>query len=213
MEEHTEHQAGGEVRENAPVIFRTLIENKLIEGSVRGDTGSQKAFYAQFASKILGLCCRYSSSEKDSLSMCVFVFRELFKEMKHIPKDYELQKWVTNRTIWGAIKYLHQDKHTFFIAKTTRYEENKPSYPEIDESALTIESRRAIYLAALQSLTPSYRILYNLTYIDEIPQKEILNELQMAAETYKAELEQARYQFKKQLNVTNYEYKRARGEN
>lgn len=212
MQEHNEQTGGSEVNENTPVIFRTLIENKLIEGSVRGDNGSQKAFYSRFSPMILGLCYRYSSGEKDALSMCVFVFRELFREIKHIPKDCELQKWVANRAIWGAVKYLHQDKHTFFIAKTTRYEENKPVYGEIDENSLTAESRRQIYLAALQSLTPSYRILYNLTYIDEIPYNDLLNELQMAAETYKAELEQAKFQFKKQLNTCNYEYQRSKGE-
>ncbi len=212
MQEKAENPENGGTHENTAVIFRTLIENKLIEGSVRGDTGSQRAFYNRFSNTIMGLCYRYASGRNDALAMCVFVFLELFHELKSIPKDGELQKWITNKAIWYAVKYLHNDKHTFFIAKTTRYEENKPVYEDMDEDILTAEARKEIYLTALQSLTPSYRILYNLTYIDEIPVKEILNELQMAAETYKAELEQARFQFKKQLNVCNYEYNRNRKE-
>lgn len=210
MEENTGHTKGDEANHHAPGIFTSLVESKLIEGCQRGDRGSQKAFYTRYSPLVLGMCYRYSAGEKDALPMCVFVFKELFREMKHLPKDQELMKWAASRVIWNAIRYLHQDKHTFFIAKTTRYEENKPVYEEINESALTTEARRDIYLSALQALTPSYRILYNLTYIDELPSKEILAGLQMAEETYRAELEQARFQFKKQLNVSNHEYRRGR---
>lgn len=211
MQEQIENKGNEEIQGGTPAIFRTLIESKLIEGAARGDNSSQKAFYARFSSLIMGLCCRYSSGKKDALSMCVFVFRELFKELKSIQKDSELIKWIRYRTIWNAVKYLHQDRHTFFIAKTTKYEENKTVYGNADESQLSAEMRKEIYLTALQSLTPSYRILFNLTYIDEIPTKDILSGLQMAAETYKAELEQARFQFKLKLNECNHEYKRSRG--
>jgi len=98
------------------------------------------------------------------------------------------------------------DKQRYFIAKTTRYMENKAQTGEVnDEASLSTEDSRKIYLAALHALTPSYRILYNLTYVDEVTPDTIIQNLEIARETYKAELEQARFQFKQYLNTYLHE--------
>jgi DNA-directed RNA polymerase specialized sigma24 family protein len=184
---------------------------ELIEGCAHNDKTAQKAFFDSFSNIVMGTSMRYSSAEKDAVPMSIFIFKSLFAEIRDIPKDTELSQWIAERSIWNAIKYLHQDKHKFFIAKTTLYEENKPVFEEVNEAELPQEACRAAYLAALQSLTPSYRILYNLTYIDSIPSDNIIARLEIAPETYKAELDEARYQFKKQLNKRLHEQKLRRG--
>jgi RNA polymerase sigma-70 factor (ECF subfamily) len=184
---------------------------ELIEGCAYNDKASQKTFYDRYANFLMGLCVRYASGEKDIIPMSLYVFKQLFNEMKAYPKDSDLQQWLTERIIWNAIQYLHKDKHKYFIAKTTLYVENKPAYEEITEEALSADACKETYLAALQALTPSYRILYNLTYIDEVPHDDIVKKLQIAPETYKAELEEARYQFKKQLKTRIYEQRLRRG--
>ena len=184
---------------------------ELIEGCAHNDKAAQKAFYDRYANFLTGLCSRYCSGERDIVPMSLFVFKQLFSEMNSYPKDHDLQQWLTERIIWNAIQYLHKDKQKYFIAKTTLYAENKPAYEDITEDALVSEACKEVYLAALQSLTPSYRILFNLTYIDEVPHDDILKKLQIAPETYKAELEEARFQFKKQLKTRIYEQRLRRG--
>lgn len=184
---------------------------ELIEGCAHYDRASQKAFYDRFSGAIMGACLRYAASDKDAGPMSVFVLKTLLEDIHDIPKDTDLEQWINEKVIWSAIQFLHKDKHKFFIAKTTLYEENKPVFEEVDEASLSPEVCRQAYLGALQALTPSYRILYNLTYIDEVPQDSIIKKLEIAAETYKAELDEARYQFKKQLNKRLHEQRLRRG--
>ncbi len=175
---------------------------ELIEGCAHNNRESQKEFYNRYCPMAMGVCTRYSANEKEAESMALFVFGKLFKEIDHCPLDGDIIKWIEERMIWNAVQYLHQDKHKYFIAKTTLYVENKPSYSKDIESAmLSDEVSRKLYLSSLQALTPSYRILYNLSFIDDIPSSEIIKNLQIAEETYRTELDEARYQFKKFLTI------------
>lgn len=149
---------------------------------------------------------RYASGAKDTEIMAAYVFKRVFEELMSYPVGADMDKWVDEKAIWAAIAYLHQDKHRYFIAKTTRYMENKNNIGEVaDENMLNAEDSKKIYLAALHALTPSYRILYNLTYIDEVAPDKIIDNLEIARDTYKVELEQARFQFKQYLNTYLYE--------
>jgi DNA-directed RNA polymerase specialized sigma24 family protein len=179
---------------------------ELIEGCLHNDVTTQKYFYTNYSPRVMGICMRYASGAKDTEIMAQYVFKKLFEELVKCPKDTEMNQWVDERAIWNAIAYLHQDKQRYFIAKTTRYMENKNNTGEaIDEATLNTEDSRKIYLAALHALTPSYRILYNLTYVDEVIPEKIIQNLEIARETYKAELEQARFQFKQYLNTYLHE--------
>lgn len=145
---------------------------------------------------------RYASGAKDTEVMAGYVFKKIFEDLLSYPEGLDMDKWVDEKAIWAAIAYLHQDKHRYFIAKTTRYMENKNTTGEpADETILSAEDSRKIYLAALHALTPSYRILYNLTYIDDVMPDKIIENLEIARDTYKVELEQARFQFKQYLNT------------
>jgi RNA polymerase sigma factor (sigma-70 family) len=183
-----------------------MSTRELIEGCLHNDTTAQRNFYVNYAPRIMGICMRYASGMKDTELMAAYVFKNLFKELVKCPNDIEMDQWIDERAIWNAIAYLHQDKQRYFIAKTTRYMENKNSSGEpVDEAVLDTEESRKIYLAALHALTPSYRILYNLTYVDGMTPDKIIENLEIARETYKAELEQARFQFKQHLNTYLHE--------
>jgi|GEM_PF-1486185 RNA polymerase sigma factor (sigma-70 family) len=180
--------------------------SQLIEACLHNDTDAQRNFYENYSPRIMGICMRYAAGGKDTESMVTYVFKKLYIELLTCPKDVDISKWVEDRAVWNAIAYLHEDKHRYFIAKTTRYMENKTQTGEVsDEASLSTEESRKIYLAALHALTPSYRILYNLTYVDEITPDTIIQNLEIARETYKAELEQARFQFKQYLNTYLHE--------
>ena len=103
------------------------------------------------------------------------------------------------------------DGHAANSSKIRQYSSRQACSRAATEESLSADACKEVYLAALQALTPSYRILYNLTYIDEVPHDDIVKKLQIAPETYKAELEEARYQFKKQLKTRIYEQRLRRG--
>jgi RNA polymerase sigma-70 factor (ECF subfamily) len=176
--------------------------SELIEACLHNDTSAQRYFYETYSTRIMGICMRYAAGGKDCELMASYVFKKLYIELLACPKDINMDEWVSERTIWNAIEYLHQNKQRYFIAKTTRYMENKASASKAtDELELSTEDSRKIYLAALHALTPSYRILYNLTYVDEVKPDKIVENLEIARDTYKVELEQARFQFKQYLNT------------
>jgi DNA-directed RNA polymerase specialized sigma24 family protein len=178
-------------------------EMELIEACAHNDREAQKAFFDRYGSSVMGICVRYSGGEKDAEGMALHVFKKLLENIKSCPLDSSVQKWIEDTVIWNAVKYLHQDKQKYFIAKTTRYVENKPVYTkDIDEVTLQDDVGKRIYLSSLQGLTPSYRILYNLTFIDEVPREEIIKRLEIGEETYRKELDEAKYQFRKLLTIS-----------
>ena len=177
-----------------------MPEVELIEACAHNDLDSQKVFYDRYGRVVMGICMRYAGCEKEAGAMTQYVFRKIFEDINRCSLKEDIGQWIEQKVIWSAIQYLHCDKHKYFIAKTTVYVENKPVYSKaIDEVNLPDEMNRQLYLAALQELTPSYRILYNLTYIDEVMTEEIIKNLQIAEETYNVEIDEAKYQFKKLL--------------
>ncbi|MGP8216013.1 MAG: hypothetical protein ACLQQ4_10650 [Bacteroidia bacterium] len=174
--------------------------SELIEGCLHNDNIAQRCFYDTYSAKVMGICMRYSAGGKDTEVMALYVFKKLYEELIKCSADTDMNKWAEERAIWNAIAYLHQDKQRYFIAKTTNYFEKKSNNNGVaDEAELSTEESGKIYIAALHSLTPSYRILFNLTYIDKISPDKIVQNLEIAGETHKVELEQARFQFKQQL--------------
>ncbi len=175
---------------------------ELIEACAHYNKDAQKAFYDRYGADVMGICVRYAGSDRDAEGMAVHVFKKIFETIKSCPLNDSVAKWIEDTVIWNAIKYLHQDKQKYYVAKTTRYVENKPTYTKsIDEVALSDDIAKGIYLSSLQGLTPSYRILYNLTFIDEVPREEIIKKLEIGEETYKKELDEAKYQYKKLLTI------------
>lgn len=180
-----------------------MQEAEIIEACVHNDRDAQKAFYDLYNSTVMGMCVRYSGNDKEAEGMAVYVFKKLLENIKTCPLDGSAQKWIEDTIIWDAIHFLHQDKQKYFIAKTTRYVENKPVYNKnIDEITLPDDVGAKLYLSSLQGLTPSYRILYNLTFIDEVPREVIIKRLEIGEETYKKELDEAKYQFRKLLTIS-----------
>jgi|SRR6185312_7311837 len=179
-----------------------MQDTELIEACAHNDRAAQKAFYDRYSATVMGMCTRYSGGEKEAGGMATYVFQKLFENISTCPVDGTMERWLEQKVIWNAINYLHQDKHKYFIAKTTLYVENKPVYTmNIEDAVLPDDVGKRLYLNALQALTPSYRILYNLTYIDEVPHAEIIKNLAIAEETYKTELSEAKYQYKKLLTM------------
>jgi len=180
---------------------------ELLNGCLHNDNTAQRYFYNQYASRVMGICMRYASGVKDSEVMAQYIFSKLYGELAQCPADMNMKQWVEDRAIWHAVAYLHQDKQRYFIAKTTRYMENKNGKGEVaSEAEISEEDSRKLYLAALHALTPSYRIIYNLTYIDKVVPERIIENLEIARETYRVELEEAKFQFKQHLNTYLYEH-------
>lgn len=181
----------------------SMQDMELIEACAHQDRDAQRAFYDRYKESVMGMCLRYAGNDKNAEDMAVYVFRQIFNNIKSCPLDGSAQKWIDDTVIWNAINYLHQDKQKYYVAKTTRYVENKPNYSKsIEDVTLPEDIGKRVYLNSLQGLTPSYRILYNLTFIDEIPREEIIKKLEIGEETYKKELDEAKYQLKKLLTIS-----------
>lgn len=181
----------------------SVQDKELIEACAHYDRDAQKAFYNRYSGSVMGICIRYAGSDKEAEGMAVHVFRKIFETIKNCPLDDTASRWIEDTVIWNAIKYLHQDKQKYYVAKTTRYVENKPVYTKsVEDVVLPDDIGKRIYLSALQGLTPSYRILYNLTFIDELPREEIIKKLEVGEETYKKELDEAKYQYRKFLTIS-----------
>jgi RNA polymerase sigma factor (sigma-70 family) len=184
-----------------------MNNSELLNGCLHNDNSAQRFFYDHYSPRIMGICMRYASGLKDTEAMVLYIFKKLYEELQQCPADIDMKQWVEEKAIWHAIAYLHQDKQRYFIAKTTRYMENKNGKVEVaSEAEISEEDSRKLYLAALHALTPSYRIIYNLTYIDKVKPEQIIQNLEIATETYRVELEGARFQFKQYLNTYLHEH-------
>src|ERR1700740_1020415 len=114
-----------------------MNSSELIEACLHNDTTAQRYFYENYSARIMGICMRYAAGGKDTEAMAQYVFKKLYTELISCPKDTDISQWVDDRAIWNAIAYLHEDKQRYFIAKTTRYMENKAQTGEpVDEASL-----------------------------------------------------------------------------
>jgi len=158
----------------------------LLKECKRGKSDSQEILYQRFASAMYGLCLQYASSEEDAQDIMQEGFIKVFAKLDQVKNPAALPGWIRRVMINTALeKYRSQ-------VVLQRVDELREDYHEDtgNEALDKISCEELVTL--IQTLTPRYRMVFNLYAIEGYSHQEISEELGISIGTSKSNLSRAR---------------------
>lgn len=174
-------------------------EKGLIEACIRQEHWAQKALYEEHYSNMMGVCLRYSNDENDALDILHDGFIKVFSNISKYKVGTSLHSWIRRIMVNTAIDYYRKK-----IRRRTDDIESAYYIASAEPSAVARCSEKEI-LQAVQSLSPSYRLVFNLYVIEGYSHKEIAQLLNITESTSRSNLVKARQKLqsilKAELNI------------
>ena len=158
----------------------------LLRDCKRGKRGSQEELYRRFSSAMYGLCLQYSSSEEDAQDILQDGFIKVFAKLEQVKNPAALPGWIRRVIINTALeKYRSQ-------VLLQRVDEVKEEIGELPGNEAFEDLTCEELVGLIQTLTPRYRMVFNLYAIEGYSHQEISDKLGISTGTSKSNLSRAR---------------------
>jgi len=154
----------------------------------------------------MGICLRYSRNHEEAVEIVNDGFIKIFGKLNHYTKGLSFKGWLRKVMVNSAIDYYRKNEKHYHSLDISHGQ-----YEEAAESVLDKLSEREI-IAVIQSLPPSYRMVFNLHVIEGFKHDEIAHLLNISTGTSKSNLAIARSKLQKIL-LTERENQRRREQN
>lgn len=158
----------------------------LLKECKRGKAGSQEELYRRFASAMYGLCLQYASNEEDAQDILQDGFIKVFAKLDQVKTPAALPGWIRRIMINTAL-----EKYRSQVILQRVDEVREVQHEESGEDALERITCEEL-VALIQTLTPRYRMVFNLYAIEGFSHQEISEELGISVGTSKSNLSRAR---------------------
>jgi len=158
----------------------------LLKECKRGKAGSQEELYRRFASAMYGLCLQYANNAEDAQDILQEGFIKVFSKLDQVKNPAAFPGWIRRVMINTALeKYRSQ-----VILQRVDEVREEGHEDERDDALDRITCEELV--ALIQTLTPRYRMVFNLYAIEGLTHQEISEELGISIGTSKSNLSRAR---------------------
>ncbi len=158
----------------------------LLEGCKKGRPKSQEALYMRFAPAMYGICLQYASNEGDAQDILQEGFIKVFVKLDQVRNPAAFPGWIRRLMINTALeKYRSQ-------VILQRVDDVRNEIHEASDDGIFSELTSDELVALIQTLSPKYRMVFNLYAIEGYNHKEISEELGISVGTSKSNLSRAR---------------------
>lgn len=175
-----------------------LPEKEMIEGCLRGNPLAQEQLYKRFASKMFGVCMRYSSNRMEAEDTLHEGFMRVYRNLDKFGFKGSFEGWVRRIMVNVALKKYQKEKNLYL-----KQEDIERVYDIYEEHGYTgIDKLNAGDLAKMvQKLAPGFRMVFNLYAIEGYTHKEIGDMLGISENTSKSQLSRARVILQRMLGL------------
>lgn len=181
------------------------VESKIVEGCIAGKRKSQNQLYQKYASKMLGICLRYSGNMAEAEDILHDGFIKVFKNIKSFRQDGSFEGWIRRIMVNTAINHFNKRKKIKFLEEDISEYEWQLVEEQTNESYNSVDPK--VILDIIQQLPEGYRVVINLFAIEGYSHKEISTILNVSENTSKSQLFKARRKIRQkliELNAVNY---------
>lgn len=182
-----------------------MEENQLIKSCLKGESSGYNTLYAQYAPKMLVVCSRYLTDFDDAKDILQEGFIKVFEQLHRFRNEGSLEGWIRRIMVNEALNHLKKSNK---IQQQTD-DIDLLSHEIPDETFIQIESQLSNedLLALVQTLPPSYRMVFNLFVFDGYKHHEIAVKLGIGEGTSKSNLQDARRLLQHKINTVFKEAK------
>jgi len=161
-------------------------EKDFIDACVRNERWAQKQLYEKHYSQMMGVCLRYAKNEHDALDILQEGFIKVFRNIAKYQAGTTLVAWIRRIMVNTAIDFYRKN-----IRRRTEDLDTAFNVKSLDADAISQCSEKEI-LAAVQQLTPAYRVVFNLYVIEGHSHKEIAELMEITESTSRSNLVKSR---------------------
>lgn len=166
----------------------------IIKACQRGDRPSQKDLYSLFASRLYGVCLRYSNNEEDAKDLLQEGFIKIFNNLKHYRYSGSFEGWMRKIIVNTALERFRKSTRSLAIESEDYMDSLQLDYEHVLEELGYKDLMRMV-----QELSEQYRIVFNLYVIEGYTHKEISQKLNIGEGTSKSNLSRARELLKEKV--------------
>jgi len=170
---------------------------ELIEGCQCGKRKAQELLYKLFATKMLGVCLRYATDKMEAEDMLQNGFIKVFGKINDYRGEGAFEGWVRRIMVHSSIEYYRKHHKIMQLV-----EMDAPGAELAVNPAAASNLEAKDLLALIQTLSPGYRLVFNLYAIEGYSHKEIGEILKISEGASKSQLSRARAILKEMVNKT-----------
>ena len=174
-------------------------EHLLVKGCIVGERPSQAKLYNLYASKMFAVCMRYAKSREEAEEIMQEGFMRVFTYIKQFKGIGSLEGWIRKIMVNCALLRYQKKIHLAPV-----FELNTEQCNTADDADIISNINAKELLKLIQTLTPAYRMVFNLYVFEGMKHREIAEVLGISEGTSKSNLSDARTVLQKALLSKNY---------
>jgi len=160
----------------------------LIKGCIAGDRASQARLYNLYARKMMGVCMWYARNKEEAEEILQDGFMRVFSYIHKFRGDGSLEGWI--RTIMVNAAFSKYRNKSYQLRPVIQFDPNCHEIIEDASFASQYDEKELVKL--VQTLTPAYRMVFNLYVFEGMKHREIAEALKISEGTSKSNLADAR---------------------
>lgn len=174
-------------------------DRHIVKKCISGDSRAEKALYMKYSNVVYTICFRYSRNEEDASDILQETFMKVFEKLKQYNGEGSLEGWIRRVAVTTSIRFYRDNFKKKNISKLSEYE-----YEQTDlETPLEIVSAKEI-MQLINSLSDTYRIIFNMHAIEGYSHKEIGEQLNITEVASRSRLNRAKKQLIVLLKTKNH---------
>ena len=169
-------------------------QENIIARARRGDADAFERLVVAYRDQVFRLALRMCGSEVDADEVAQEAFLSAWKGLPNFRGDSQFSTWLYQLTSHAAIDLMRREKRQIAAEDITEVSAPDPA-PGPQQQAERSEQRQAVRDAILQ-LTPEYRQIVVLRFLEDLSYEEIGAALKLPSGTVKSRLNRAKSQLK-----------------
>ena len=171
-------------------INQHLLDDQqlLIKRCIAGDRASQAKLYHTHAPKMMGVCMWYARNRQEAEEILQDGFMRVFTYIHKFAGNGSFEGWMRKIIVNAALsKYRNKSYHLRPVV-----EFNADSHDVYEDADFISQYDEKELVKLVQTLTPAYRMVFNLHVFEGLKHREIAEALKISEGTSKSNLADAR---------------------
>lgn len=164
-----------------------MDDNTLVKKCLEGDLRAQRALFDKFATKMLGVCIRYTKDVEEAEDVLQDGFVKVFTKLDRYNGEGVLEGWIRRIMVNTALDQLRKNAKFQDDVSLDKVDFKLERDGHILESLVEED-----LLKLINEMPPGYKAVFNMFAIEGYSHKEIADEMGISENTSKSQYSRAR---------------------
>ncbi len=172
-----------------------MTDTELVEQCIKGDQDCKKMLYEKYASTMLGVSLRYSSSLTEAEDMLQDGFIKVYRYLNKYSGNGSLEGWIRKIIVNTALNNYKRNQLWDKNIEVGEFEKTVEDSRVSNNSNLNAEQ----LLKLISELPTGYKLVFNLFEIEGYSHSEIAEMLNISESTSRTQLKKAKEKLRTQV--------------